>query len=338
LTPSLCVAICTHNRARYLDRALDSLLAQDIGAEFFDTLVVDNGSTDDTRALVKAHADVLPNLHYVHEPRLGLSRARNRATEESRRKFIAFLDDDAVADPGWVSALLSAFQSMAPSPVCIGGRVELIWETPRPDWLPEELLGYLSAVNWAEQTTRVDPFKQYLAGANMAFSTCELRSVGGFDTRLGRVGNNLISGEELLVQRRLHQKGLCLLYDPRVLVRHHVPASRLNRRWFYQRVFAQGVTETTLDRIMQSPEMYRDIPRALAILLRTLLAPRLLAGLLFPARDRRSVARKCNGLKQLGRARGHLLTDTCGNRAAKGARTEGMQSAPHIPRSDGRER
>jgi glycosyltransferase involved in cell wall biosynthesis len=318
LKSSLCVAICTHNRAQYLSRALKSLEGQDIGTDSFDTLVVDNASSDDTRAVVEAHADVLPNLRYVYEPQIGLSNARNRATEESSREFIAFLDDDAIADPGWVSALLSAFRTNTPAPACIGGRVDLIWEAPRPVWLPEQLLGYLSLVNWSEVTIFVNPFEQYLAGANMAFSMSKLRAVGGFDVRLGRVGRNLISGEELLVQRRLYQKGYAVLYEPRAVVHHHATASRLHRNWFYHRLFAEGVSQAMMERILHSPQMHTDISRALAILLRTVFSPKLLAGLVWPGNGRKSVARRCKALKQVGFAWGHLVGHASGWNGPKG--------------------
>jgi glycosyltransferase involved in cell wall biosynthesis len=316
MTASICVAICTHNRAAYLRRALDSLRAQDVPTQLFDALVVDNASIDDTKAVVQAHADGMPNLRYVYEPRIGLSHARNRATEESRSDLIAFLDDDAIADPHWVSALLAAFQGSTPTPACVGGRVELIWEAPRPAWLPEELLGYLSQVSGAHAMA-INPFTQTLAGANIAFSTSKLRAVNGFDARLGRVGRNLVSGEELLAQRRLYQGGHFVLYEPKALVHHHVPASRLERNWFYRRVFAQGVTEATMDRVLQSSRSRREVLRALSILFGTVATPRLLAGLVWPGVDAKSVARKCKALKQLGLARGQLLRDAAGNRVGE---------------------
>ena len=115
--PLLTVAICTHNRAPYLDKALASLLRQTADAASFEILVVDNASTDDTRSVVERSRALRPDIRYVHEARLGLSHARNRAIAETGTPVIAFLDDDAIASHPWSSGSCTA------SPASILGRL-----------------------------------------------------------------------------------------------------------------------------------------------------------------------------------------------------------------------
>ncbi|HJR51562.1 MAG TPA: glycosyltransferase family A protein, partial [Gemmatimonadales bacterium] len=102
----LSAAICTRDRPELLARALDSLVAQT--PEVAEILVVDNAPAGDaTRALV---ATRFPSVRYVAEPVPGLDFARNRALETATREVVAFLDDDAVAAPGWADSLRRVFE------------------------------------------------------------------------------------------------------------------------------------------------------------------------------------------------------------------------------------
>ena len=89
--PSVSVVIPTYNRARLLPRALDSVLAQTFGN--LEVLVIDDGSTDGTTALMARYHD--PRVRYLVQPaNAGVSAARNRGMREARGEWIAFLDSD----------------------------------------------------------------------------------------------------------------------------------------------------------------------------------------------------------------------------------------------------
>ena len=245
----ICVAICTHNRQTYLRLALESLLKQSLSSDRFEILVVDNGSTDRTRDEVLAIAARVPNLKYVFESQLGLSVARNTALRECRSPFIAYLDDDAIASPCWVEDILNAFSAFGPRLGCIGGRIDPIWEKPRPEWLSDEMLSSLTILNLGSVSRFLDPYREPVYGANMSFSCHALRQVGAFEQTLGRVGNRLLSGEEILVQRRLARAGYATSYLPSAFVQHHVVAERLELTWFAERFFWQGVSESVMQQL-----------------------------------------------------------------------------------------
>ncbi len=88
--PAVSVIIPTYNRARLLPRALDSVFAQT--CPDFELLVVDDGSTDDTRSVIARYAD--PRVRYLPQKNGGVSAARNRGLREARGEFVAFLDSD----------------------------------------------------------------------------------------------------------------------------------------------------------------------------------------------------------------------------------------------------
>ena len=233
--------ICTHNRRRYLEKAVDSLLHQSAAPAVYEILVVDNGSTDGTPAYLEEVAAATGRLTRLFEARLGLSRARNLGLERARGEFVAFLDDDAVARKDWIERIQCAFDGHGRSVGVLAGRTDPIWEAARPDWLSDRGLGALAIVDWGEDAGFLSE-GQYMVGANMAFRTELLREVRGFPENLGRVGDNLLSGEEIFVARLLADRGYPTFYDPSVAVLHHVQRDRLARGWFLRRAYWEGLS------------------------------------------------------------------------------------------------
>jgi glucosyl-dolichyl phosphate glucuronosyltransferase len=302
------VAVCTYNRSPYLALALAGLQRQSLSATQFEILVVDNCSTDDTQRVVEQFRQRLPNLRYAYEARPGLSLARNTAMHEAHGRYLAYLDDDAIPEPQWLQALLAAFGAHASQQVaCVGGRIDPIWEVPRPDWLPDELLPYLTVVDWGSSGMALNGQRRYVAGANMAFEVAPLRAAGGFDPALGRVGDTLISQEEILVQRRLLAQGMAVYYEHAAAVRHHIPASRLTRQWLCARVYADGFSDAVLRTRMGGLSMPRRWKKAARQLLRIAASPRLMRGLLRKPATRELLLSRCQALRLLGRAKGYAF-------------------------------
>jgi len=107
-SPSVSVIIPTYNRARLLPRALASVLHQQAVLE---VLVVDDGSSDDTEAVVRTHVD--PRIRYLRQPRnRGAAAARNRGLDEARGEFIALLDSDDEWLPDKLALQLALFQRL----------------------------------------------------------------------------------------------------------------------------------------------------------------------------------------------------------------------------------
>lgn len=98
------IVIATKNRAALLERALRSLEAQ-IGAPSFEIVVVDNGSTDSTRAVADAAAErAHVPVRYVYEERANRGRARNAGVRVAQGYLLLFCDDDVQAPPGWIAS------------------------------------------------------------------------------------------------------------------------------------------------------------------------------------------------------------------------------------------
>ena len=262
MTPLVSVVICTHNRAKYLEHSIASVLEQSSDVPF-ELIVVDNASTDATAAVVRRFSEDR-QLQYAYQPSLGLSRARNTGRKLARGRYIAYLDDDAIAMPGWMNAIPRAF-AMAPRVAAAGGRVNPVWEAARPGWLSDNLAMGLAVVNWSDEPRLLrDIGREWLVGANVAFDAELLDALGGFDAALGRSGQRLLSGEEIVLQRRAIECGCACVYYPEMHVRHVISASRMHKGWFRRRYFWQGVSDAVMELTDASPALHTRVRLGLA--------------------------------------------------------------------------
>lgn len=272
--------ICTHNRAGYLRKAIRSLVFQSLDEELYEILVVDNASTDDTRHIVHNEFSGVSNLRYLYEPVLGLSQARNTGWRGAEGEYVAYLDDDAVASPVWLERILEVFDTVSPKPGCVGGKIEPIWEAPRPIWLSDSMLPVLTVLDLSDKPTFLSD--QIPSGANISFAKVVLMELGGFSVALGRKGNQLLSNEEVLLMRKMKDKGFLCFYHPEIKVRHHIPASRLTERWFLDRYYWQGISDAAVYVFQEVPNIMARLCRACYVMARTFLSPRHLLNLAIP--------------------------------------------------------
>jgi glycosyltransferase involved in cell wall biosynthesis len=289
--PALSVVLCTHDRAGYLRKALASLASQTLARDRFEVVVVDNRSTDATSAVVEEFTTTL-DVRRVYEPTLGLCHARNTGWRAARAAWIAYFDDDAVADPGWLAAIHDAFAA-DPALGAVGGPVRPIWEAPRPPWLTDEVARALTIIDWGDAHTIDDVRAEWLAGANMAVPRAVLAEVGGFHPGLDRVGHNMLSSGDVFLQQRVLERGYRIRYEPAAAVGHVVPASRLTKRWFIRRYYWQGISDAVMQLIQQDPSWRRRARLAAGKLARLLRSPRQLRALVRRTNDPHAFEEAC---------------------------------------------
>ncbi|MEM8604982.1 MAG: glycosyltransferase family 2 protein, partial [Cyanobacteria bacterium P01_H01_bin.121] len=246
---TICAIICTHNRDRYLGAAIDSLLNQDLAN--YEVLVIDNASTDTTKAVVEARLQDT-RLRYVYESTLGLSSARNRGFQESQADILAYLDDDAEASVGWLRSLVEAYQAQEKLAIA-GGKVTLIWPegSQVPNWLNENLMQPLGLYDLGDRPVNIINPGQTPRGLNYSIRRRFLEVIGGFDPNLGRVGKKLLSNEELFMTEAALKEGYEVAYLPEAVVAHNVAPERLKASWFIKRGWWQGVSEAYRDELAQ---------------------------------------------------------------------------------------
>jgi glycosyltransferase involved in cell wall biosynthesis len=241
--PLITVIICTRNRAGLLDLCLQSILRQTLPRQQYDILVVDNGSTDATAVVTNGYKK--EGVSYLFEPVVGLSRARNSGWRAARGTFVGYIDDDATADITWLAAVLESFQQSGPIPDWVGGPIYLRWEVQAPEWINKELRVPLGYVYWGDGPRRLTTAER-LGGGNSFYPRARLAELGGFEERLGRQQDSLLSGEETHLQKRIERDGGFLFYHPQISIHHNVPIERTRASWFYHRYFWGGVSDVVM--------------------------------------------------------------------------------------------
>jgi glycosyltransferase involved in cell wall biosynthesis len=214
--PPISTVVCTRNRPESLELCLGALAAQD--HPDYDVIVVDNAPTDDrTRRVVERFG-----VHYVVEPRPGLDWARNRGLAECRTELVAYTDDDARPDPGWLRALCAGF--VADEVVAVTGLVAPAELGTRAQALFEDVYGGMGKGYQERVFTRRGQglaFKPhaYGVGCNMAFRTEVIAALGGFDPALD-TGTPTGGGGDIDAFQRVIESGLAIVYRPDAIVRH----------------------------------------------------------------------------------------------------------------------
>jgi glycosyltransferase involved in cell wall biosynthesis len=224
--PDISIVVCTQNRADLLRGALASLadLATD-GLFTYEIVVVDNGSTDETPRVIAAAAaesrSAKGGLRGIHEPKKGIVPARNRGVHEARGQWIAFFDDDQLADRCWLAELYLGAQEKQ----CrvVGGSVHLAFPNApegakrRLDPTVRMLLG---EAKFGDRPLAYG--RRLIPGCgNLMIERSVFDEVGVFEcTVAGR-------GEDTDLFKRIERAGIAAWYIPRAIVHHLTPPERL---------------------------------------------------------------------------------------------------------------
>lgn len=235
--PALTIAICTRNRADLLRDAVQSALPPRRDSSSVEVLVIDNGSTDATPAVLAELQAAHPELRALREPRAGLSVARNRALAEARGDVIAFIDDDAVLPPEYADILQRFWKEKRPA--CAGGPIKNEYRgAPPPGWGPEHDR-MASAYDLGEKAQCL-AFGQYPQGGNIAYDRSLARAAGGFDEYLGVRPEGPWAAEETELAAWLSRHGYPVWYCPELRVIHHPTRAESSEAWLRRMAWYRG--------------------------------------------------------------------------------------------------
>ena len=264
---SVAVIVATHNRPAELRACLASLAAQSRPADLI-VVVDDDPDNARTAEVVAAFAGV----RYVAGGGLGLAGAHNAGLRATSADILAFTDDDVIADPDWLRALVDPFD--APEVGCVTGQI-------RPLELDTEAQRLLDAyarfdkgdarqvfdLEAARPPGSLFPFAVGAvgSGANMAFTRRALDAIGWFDPALG-AGTRAAGGDDLSAFFEVLVAGYRIVYEPAALV-HHRHAAEMSslRRQVYG--YGVGLTAYLTRSLLAHPRLgtlaLRGLPAAL---------------------------------------------------------------------------
>lgn len=248
------VIVPTYNRAEYLLIMMASVCKQNYDSSDYEVLVVDNGSTDRTRAVIEDTVKEYPahNIRYIYESKPGLLSGRHRGALEAKGEILVFVDDDIEADKGWLKAIVETFAY--PTVQLVGGRNLPKYEVQPPEWLSwfwykhslGRVCGDLSVSDFGGNICKMNPIDVW--GLNFSIRRSALFDLGGFhpDCMSKHFQHFQGDGETGLTRKAL-ECGYRAVYQPQALVYHHVSANRMTYEAFEQKRYYQGICNSFSD-------------------------------------------------------------------------------------------
>lgn len=243
------VIVPTRNRVDLLDKTLASLIPQTLNKNNFEIIVVDNGSTDNTKHICEKYKDTL-NLQYIFEPQPGLHEGRHTGFKAAKSELLTFCDDDIEAFPSWLKTIVDTFNSDR-SIALVGGKNYPKFETSPPDWILDywntgnelgKILSSLSILDFGDEIKEISPF--YIFGCNYSIRKKVLQQCEGFHPDGMPFDLIRFRGDgETYVSQFIADNGYKAIYHPDASVYHFVSSDRLTKKYFNKRYYIQGISD-----------------------------------------------------------------------------------------------
>jgi glycosyltransferase involved in cell wall biosynthesis len=243
------VVVCTYAEAMYdeFTECVESVLAQTYD-DVEVVIVVDGTQFVYVRAREEFENRENIVVHCNDENR-GVSASRTRGAELASGDVVAFIDDDAVADPRWVEELVETYEQR--DALAVGGRMIGRWLADRPWYLPEEF-DWLVGVTYPGFAEAGEEVRNTFE-SNISFRREIFLELGGYDPSFGPDAESYSHSEGAEIGARLQAAyGRGVVYNPDAIVEHKVFESRIEPGHLLTRAFQQGVSKRRMER--QAPE------------------------------------------------------------------------------------
>lgn len=245
----LSIVIPTRNRAFYLQQALASIITQTYPRDFFEVIVVDNGSTDNTRQVVEAFQQQLRNVRYFYDATPGLHVGRHLGMKMAKSDILVYADDDIEAFPTWLQAISESFQNQ--DVALVGGKNLPKFEVAPPEWIKKmwkpdknshKIIGYLSILDLGNEIKTINPHLVF--GCNFSIKKAILLEAGGFHPDAMPQEMIRYRGDgETHVSQYILTRSYKALYHPNASVYHLVSSNRITEAYFRKRSYNQGISD-----------------------------------------------------------------------------------------------
>jgi glucosyl-dolichyl phosphate glucuronosyltransferase len=254
------IIVATKDRCEDLRDMLACMSRAHVPADWrVELIVVDNGSTDDTKTV--ATTAELPNLalRYIYEPGRGKVRALTTGVEVSTGRALLMTDDDVHVPPNWIEDMFRPILSGEAD--AVQGSITIAPHLERP-WLTGVLRNWVAAVE--------DPLyaPEGLVGANMACSRAAFDAVGPLDARLGPGAAGFY--EDTILGWRMEKAGYRKLFLPEVAVEHHFQADRLTIQAFMASAQRMATARAIVDEGTEAPSILSLLPQLPGLAARSL--------------------------------------------------------------------
>ncbi|HET6224883.1 MAG TPA: glycosyltransferase family 2 protein [Bacteroidia bacterium] len=249
------IIIPTYNRSASLESTLQFLLKSNLEKEKFEILVVDNGSTDNTKDVtLKTLSPTSFKFKYLFEPEPGLLSGRHKGAQEASGNILTFIDDDVEVSSGWLKGIYDVFAQNENISFVTGPCLPK-YEVYPPDWVnyfwAETPYGgkecsWLSLIDLGNKPVEIHP--NWVWGLNFSIRKSVFDELQGFNPdNIKKELQHFQGNGETGLTLKAEEKGLKALYHPEVLLYHQVPRERLSIAYFKKRAFYAGVSVSFTD-------------------------------------------------------------------------------------------
>lgn len=248
----LSVIVPTHNRAHLLVKMLTSVANQSFSHDQFEIIVVDDGSTDDTKSVVEEFAGKIKNIHYIYNERRGAHIARHEGLKKAQADILVYADDDIQVFPDWLTEINASMSDQ--EVVLVGGKNLPDFESSPPDWIVESwsikkhyfnelghVIGELSIIDLGDCIKEINPYCVF--SCNFSIRKSIFLQAGGFHPDY-MADKKYMGDGETYVSDFLFRRNLKALYNPGASVYHFIPSSRMTMNYFKARNFTQGIMDS----------------------------------------------------------------------------------------------
>ncbi|WP_254769060.1 glucosyl-dolichyl phosphate glucuronosyltransferase [Salinilacihabitans rarus] len=247
------VVICTYAMERYdvFSECVESVLAQTY--EPLEVVLVVDGNEPVFERVREDFGDLDDVVLHCNEENRGISYSRTKGAEIATGEVVAFIDDDAVAEPDWIEQLVRVYEET--DAIAVGGHVAPDWVTAKPDFFPEEFYWLVGCDERGFGEHMEELRNTY--GSNISFRREVFLSVGGYDENTGRQGDRHVQAHEAPVCIRMRNEyGKGVIYNTDAVVHHKLFDYRGEFRWLVFRSFWQGYSKRIMDLLL--PEAKGD--------------------------------------------------------------------------------
>lgn len=239
----LTVLIATRNGAGTLPDVLAAYRSLEPPRGGWGMVIVDNGSTDSSKAIIQAQSAILP-LTYHFEPAPGKNAALNAGLELVSGDLVVLTDDDVVPRPDWLRQLRAAADGH-PGFDVFGGRIDVRWPRPPDPWLLQMVP--LSPVFGLSPAQESGPVRHsWIFGGNMAVRKALFDAGYRFDSTIGPRGLDYAQGSEAELSLRLATAGHRAWHCHEAVVEHMIRSHQMTEEWILRRARRYGRGEYKL--------------------------------------------------------------------------------------------
>jgi glycosyltransferase involved in cell wall biosynthesis len=246
----LSVIIPTRNRCESLDRLFNALSRQTLKSDYYEIILIDNGSSDNTQNIFRKWNNTFTHISYYYQSSPGLHIGRHKGLHEAKGNVLVYIDDDIEPFETWLEAIQTSFENK--EIVLVGGKCLPKYETPPPQWISKlwepdtngnRIFGYLSLIDLGDDIIYTSPYNIF--GCNFSIRKSNLLEIGGFHPDAMPQELIRFRGDgETYVSNVIQSKGYKTLYNPRASVYHWVPKKRMTIEYFCQRAYNQGISDS----------------------------------------------------------------------------------------------